>query len=258
MLLQPFLASVILTRGLAWGLVPAGAAALLLFAIREPLVVIGRQVLVWRDRHAEADRAAWWVAVEAVLLVGCGVWLAHWLAWTWLTGLGLTAAGLTLGAVWMIVRNRRREVWLQVSSAVGLSCSALLPPLVLRASLPDWGLWLCGLVAVHNVAEVLVVHARLELRAAARKDRPASSRKADSAWRRALAGQALPVAAAAASLWDGRPLLAAAPLLSAAVHVEALRGLRAAGALELPLRKVGLRALALSLVYTAITIAGLW
>lgn len=249
MLIQPFAAAVILQAEPSWDLLPAGVAVLLVFTIREPLVVLGRQALVWRARRPESARALRWVLVQAALLAVCGWRLAETVPWDWLLLLGGAAAVLTLTAVWMIVGNRRRSVALQAASMAGLGASSLLPPLVAQASVPGWAWWLWALLSAHNVAAVFVVHARLEMRAA-RAD-------AESAWRRAVVVQAVEAGVGVACMLSGLWIAAAAPLLSAAVHGLTLRSLTRPEALRISITQVGIRALALSLVVTAIAVGGL-
>jgi hypothetical protein len=256
MLMQPFLASAILQGGPTWHILPAGAVVLLVFMIREPLVVLGRQALVWRGRRPESGRALRWALTEVVLLAASGLLLAQRVPWAYLLPLAGAAGFLTLAAVWMIVRNRRRSIALQIASVAGLGVSALLPPLVAQASTPAWTWWLWALLSAHNVSAVFVVHARLEMRTALRTGARAVA--AEAAWQQANAAQALPVVAAVACAASGLYLAAAAPVLSAAAHGATLRTLRTPEAHRISITQVGIRALVLSLAVTAIVVAGLW
>lgn len=248
MLAQSFLAAALIQAEWTVALIPAGAAVLLFFMIREPLVVVARQALVWQTSRPESGRAWRWLAVEAALLAGCGAWLARRIPLVWLAPLGLAALGLTLLGVWMIVRNRRRSIWLQIGSMAGLGGAAFLPPLVAEGFVPRWTWWLWGLLSVHSIAAVMVVHARLAMRT------PAGGK----AWKQAWAAQALPAAAAVACVAAGFRLAAAAPLLTTVAHILTLRGLRRPDARRVSITRVGIRALILSLAFTAIVVAGLW
>jgi hypothetical protein len=53
-------------------------------------------------------------------------------------------------------------------SSLGLSSTALLAALVAVRSLPDWSWLIGGLLALHAIASILVVRARLERRAGAK------------------------------------------------------------------------------------------
>jgi hypothetical protein len=253
MLLAPFVAASILARRFPVESVAAFVVLLAVFLAREPLVVLWRQARVWKERRPEAVRARYWLAAEAAAGLPAGMFLWARLPAAPLAAMGAAAAALTGFSAWMVVANRRRSIPLQLASAAGLNMSALLAWLAARGSLAPAAWWLAALMFAHSAAAVLVVHARLELRVAAR-----TGADARAPWRRALAAQAGLALAGGACLMAGRPWLAAAPLVSAAVHAASLRRMLAPGALALPLESVGRRALALSLAYSALVIAALW
>ena len=92
MLLMPFFCAAILLRQFSWlelvALVAIGCA----FAIKDPLVVIARQRLVWKQEHAETKKAKQSVAVEFALLWACGVVLVFFRDWRPFMPLFLAAA----------------------------------------------------------------------------------------------------------------------------------------------------------------------
>jgi hypothetical protein len=254
MLLQPFLGALMVYRRLAWPLLPALAAVVLVFLVREPLIVVARQKWTWRVLRPETAAARRRLLVEFALLAASGVALSF--AWPWpVLGILAGSAGLlTALAVDRNVRGRRRAIWFQAVSAAGLGSSGLAACLSVEGHIPGWAWWFWGLHAAHYLAAILVVHAGLDSRVAART----AARKSGS--------QPFPVAAtwiavlfvvAGVGLASaGRPFYGAALLLSGLFHLGTLRGLTTGRSLDLPLRKVGLRAMALSIAITILLVAG--
>jgi hypothetical protein len=244
-LLQPFLAAAVIAGAWNWFLLPGLLSILLLFLMREPLLVLARQRWVWRTPHAEAEDARRWLWIEGGLLVLCGAILLAALPFTLLAFLGVMAAGLTGFAVWMTVRNKQRSMALQVISAFGLSASAFLP-----AALQDtegfarwiWPLW--ALHALHSTAGIFAVHARLE----ARMGRQGHA--GTMALSVLVVNGILGIAAAALGQWH---LALPLQFSVAGTGWEMLR-LRNPEALREPLKRVGFRNLGLSLVFTTLVI----
>jgi len=164
---------------------------------------------------------------------------------------GLTALALTMVAVILTVRNRQRSVWLQLASALGLTGSSVAAAMAVTGTIPEWCWWLWGLSAAHAAAGILVVHARLDARIAAKQKQPLPSRKP------AFLAQAMLLALIPVALVKS-PWLGAALLFSAAEHLWTLARLSHAEVVQTPLRTVGLRALALSIAYSTLLITGLW
>ncbi|HYM12575.1 MAG TPA: YwiC-like family protein [Bryobacterales bacterium] len=251
MLLLPFFSALILARQLRWEAAPAFVMAAGAFAVREPLVALGRQKWVWRERRPESEQAlrslGWYGAAIAV----SGAALLWRLPFVPLAALGAAAALLTALAVHQSVRNRQRSVLLQLASAAGLTASCLLAWLAAQARWDAriWLLW--GLQMAHSAAALVAVHARLEARIARRR-----GAVAPSIARPAAAAVFLLAALAAVLAWGGRPGLALAAAFSAAVRAADLARLRFS--LETPLRRVGQRELALSCVFSVLALAGLW
>jgi hypothetical protein len=256
MLLQPFLGALIVYHRLTWTVLPALGAVVLVFMVREPLIVLARQRWVWRGERPETAHAKRFLSIELPLLALAGAWLLR--AWPWwiLIVLGGSASLLSALAVFMTVRNRQRAIWFQTLSAAGLASSALAACLAIEASIPAWGWWFWGLHAAHFLAAILVVHARLESRIAARKAGGALSAEFLTTRRQAMWLQGALSAAAIALVIAGKPFYGAALMLSAVVHMLSLRVMHTPGALSLAMKTVGLRALAVSIAVTLLIVAG--
>lgn len=250
MLLVPFVAACILAGRWNVALLLALLAVLLVFVLREPLIVLVRQRWLWRDPHPETEAARRTLLFELPLLAMCGLWLAFSAPLIPLAALGAMAAGLTGVAVWMTLRNRQRSIPLQVASAFGLGSSALLVSLVSTGTIAPWAWWLWLFSSLHALVGVLTVHARLDHLAAQR-----NSKLADQAARRrraagvAAALQCLIAVVAAFSDWRYAMPLA----LSGATHLVELSRI---SKLE-PLKRVGYRALTLSMVHATVTVVAL-
>lgn len=254
MMIQPFLCAAILGRSWHWALIPAAIAVVAAFILREPMVVLGRQKYIWTSQHAESKAAAKWLGGSLTVLAACGALLT--LRWP-LPHLAILAIGsfvMTGLAVYMTIRNRQRSWWLQILSAAGLTSSCLAAALSSAGSIPQWCWWLWALSALHAFAGILVVHARLEARIAAKSRKPLSRR-----FRVPAALAQVPMLAAAAYCYSNQqPVLAAALLLSVAAHAWDLATLHTAKALETRLTVVGIRALTLSLAVSILIVVALW
>lgn len=250
MLLQPFFGALIVLHKPAWTILPAFASVVLVFLIREPLIVLARQKWIWRTEHPETAGARRTLLIELALLAATGA--ALWMVWRWwiLALLGGSAALLTALAVYMTVRNRQRAVWFQALSAAGLGSSGLAACLAVQGTIPVWGWWFWGLHGAHFLAAILVVHARLDARIAARKG---ISLAPD---RQAVWTQYLLAAAGVALIAIGRVWYGVAALFSAAVHLFDLRTLDTPEALAMPMKKLGMRAMAFSIAFTLLMVAG--
>ena len=256
MLLQPFLAALIVLHRPAWPVLPALAAVVLVFLVRDPLTILARQRWVWRDRRPESALALRYLAVELVLLaLAGGALLLVWPLWI-LAVLAVAAGALTLLAVYMTVKNRQRAVWLQALSAAGLSSSALAACLAVSRTVPVWGWWMWGLHAAHFLGGILVVHARLEARIAAKKATPVLTEAFQRMRNDATSLQALLIFAAIALAATGRFFYAAALAGSGGFHLMDLYNLHTDRALAMPLKTVGKRALTVSIVFSLLLVAG--
>lgn len=254
MLAQPFLCALILSREFHWSVIVAAIAVVAAFLMREPLVVLARQRFVWRERKPETAVAKRWLVWEALLLaVATAALLFRW-PWSFLLAFGAGTVLLTAVAVWMTVKNLQRSTWLHLVSAAALSATGLAACLSATGELRSWAWPLWAMTAAHAAAGILVVHARLEARIAARSHKTLASRFR-------LPAQALQVILLAGALLcvvAGRALLAGALLLSAAVHLWDLYHLTSPRSLATPLTTVGLRAMSLSIAFSALVVYGLW
>lgn len=254
MLLTPFFAAAILVKRLYWPELAALVAIACAFALKDPLVTIARQRFVWKQEHPETRRAIRSALVELVLLAICGIAVAVTRDWRPFVPLCLGAAAFTVLAVVLNVRNRQRSEWFQVSSAVALSSTAVAACLSAGGTVPSWGWTLWLLCALQAAAGIFVVHARLDARIAVRKGGVAANRNR----RVAFIGQLVLLLAGISFAVAGRPWIAAALFTAVAGSLWELRRQQSPKALETPLKRVGLEALGLSIVYALLIVVALW
>jgi len=252
MLLQPFLAALILGRAWSWTALAALSALLLLFILREPLIILVRQRLLWKTERAESASAVKALAWELPLLLACGALLLFKLPWLPLVLLAAGALLFTSYAVWMSARNRQRSLVLQILSAAALNASAFLGSLAALGRIEPWAWWLWLLLFLHSLTGVLVVRARLN--ALASMKNPAGA-PATAAYRAAAAAQILTAAFGLGLLLRGLWFYALPLFVSAGVHLLNLQELRRPAELRRPLKQVGQRALAVSVLYTLLCIS---
>lgn len=258
LLLQPFVAAVILARFWDWRLLPALALVLLGFILKDPLVVLARQRWVWRTRNPQTPVAARWLVYE---LIGIAICLAPLLPGTPLVpfaALALAALGMTGMAVWFTLRNKQRSVGLQIVSAGGLTTSALLVALIDTGHIPTWAWQLWAVLSLHAAAAILTVHARLRMKIAAKGGAPKRGAPDTNPRRAAAWAQAAQVGAAVVCVFAGVPLLALPLSLSAASGCAELYRLRLPASLDEPLKRVGYRALTASIAHSLLLIGVLW
>ncbi|MCS7026842.1 MAG: YwiC-like family protein [Bryobacteraceae bacterium] len=248
MLLIPFAAACLLAGRWTSDLLVALLAVLVVFVLRQPLIVVGRQRWVWRDPRPETELARRDLLWEIPLLAGCGLWLAVSLPLIPLLLLGGMAAGLTGIAVWMTLHNRQRSLWLQLASAFGLGSSALLVSLVSTHQFETWAWWLWIFCSLHSLSGVLTVHARLDQMASARNPRlqEQARRMRWGAAAAALAQLALGAAVAGANWPYAIPFV-----FSGLLHLVELWRIHKPE----PLKRVGFRALAISLLHATASVA---
>ncbi|MBL8240503.1 MAG: YwiC-like family protein [Bryobacterales bacterium] len=242
LLLQPFVAGAILAREWNWLLLPALGLTLFGFLLREPLTVLARQHFVWRTENPQTRPALKWLAAEAFGAALCLAFLAPVLPVAPLAALTGVAVSLTAVAVWMTIRNKQRSIVLQLISAAGLGTTALLAVLACTGAIPAWAWPLWAVLTFHGAASILTVHKRLALKRAGGQPGP-----------RDYIAPALGLTAAFAA-----PALALPLAFSALVNLWELYRLRSPQALQEPLKHVGLRALAVSITHSLLTVAALW
>ena len=254
MLLTPIVCAAILARTWRWSELATLTAAFAALAAKDPLVVLARQRLVWKQLRPESAVAARWFAGWMVLLTLSGLVLL--VAWpiTAIVPMGLGVAVFSALAIWINVKNRQRSTLFQIASALALTSSSLATCLSASGGIAPWCWQLWLLLAMQATAGILVVHARLDARIALRGTAPPGGQ-----FRRAalMAVAALLAGAAAATLLR-RGWIALALLAAAAGYAYDLRRQRDAAALQMPLQTVGQQALALSSLYAVLLIMGLW
>lgn len=256
MLLQPFLAGLILFGTGGWMAAATLMCMLGLFLLKEPLIVLGRQQFVWREKKPESQIALRWALGLGIILAAGAV--LHFKAWPteYLLAFGLGAIALTAAATWLTIRNEQRSIWLQVVSAAGLTAGAPAIALTATGSVPREALVLWACSALCCVSGVLTVRALLEARIAARRKVQLVPVFRRPAW---VAQFVVFAAAVAAFLVLRNAWVAGALVLMAGLHIfRTLGRLNDPTLLEKPLTRVGFEAMGGSMVFTAMLIAGLW
>ena len=254
MLLTPIVCVVILAREWRWCELATLTAAFAALAAKDPMVVLARQRFIWKQRHPETAAATRWFAGWMVIFILSGLVLLK----TWPLN-AIVAMGLGVGifsalAIAINVKNRQRSTLFQIASAAALTSSSLATCLSATGAIAPWCWWLWLLMAMQATTGILVVHARLDARIASRGTAPASEQ-----FRRAAQVSLIVLAcAAAAAIVLRRGWIALALLLAVMGYWYDLRGQRDAAALQIPLKKVGQRALALSSLYASLLIIGFW
>ena len=255
MLLTPMVCAAILAREWRWSELATLAAAIAALAAKDPMVVLARQGFVWKQRHPETMIAVRWLAVWIAVLILCGLVLVH--AWplTAIMALGLGIGVFSAAAVAVNVKNRQRSTLFQIVSAAALTSSSLATSLSATGSIAPWCWWLWLLMAMQAAAGILVVHARLDARIASR----GGTALANEGHRRAAHAALIVLACAAVgAAMLGNGWIALALLVVVAGYRHDLRAQRDTAALQVQLKKVGQRTLALSSLFAVLVIVGLW
>jgi len=254
MLLAPIVCAAILLRTWRWAELATLTAAFSAMAAKDPLVLLFRQRFVWRQRRPESAAALRWLcAWSLVFLLSALVIITAW-PFRALLAMGFGIAAYSALAVFVNVTNRQRSTLFQIASAAALTSTSLATSLSGISAVAPWCWWLWILLALQASAGILAVHARLDARIALRSPSAsiAGSRRAAH-----LAATVL-VAAGLGALFLRQSILAGALLLAASGYFYDLRRQRDPAYLQMPLTRVGLRALALSSVYGALLILALW
>jgi len=253
MALLPFVSAWILARAGGWPVMAALGAVLAAFLIREPLLVLLRQRYRWPQPRAETPAARRMLALMAPVLAMCGMAMTPFIPIGPLALLGGLATILTTLYLWAALNNRQRSPWLQAAGAAGLSSSAALCYLAAGREPDETLALLWAAHAVHGTASVLAVHARLDAIMASRRGKPVDTRP-----KACLAAQCCGLVFGAALAIAGRGLLGLAVVFPVIVHALDLRRLADPEFLKVRLQKVGVRELAISSVFSALVVAGLW
>jgi len=254
MLLTPIFAVAILARAWRWSEVAVFLAAFAAMSAKDPAVLLMRQWFVWKQRSPELPAAVQWFAGWSVVLAASVVVL--FLTWPLKAFLAMGAGVAAFGcvAVFVNVKNRQRSTLFQIVSAAALTSTALATCLSATGTISRWCWWFWALIAMQATAGILVVHARLDARIAHRKSTAANPR-----FRRAAVAALLVLACAAVTAISfGRAWIDLALALAVAGYAFDLMRQKNSKSLEMPLKAVGLQALALSTVYAVLLIAGLW
>lgn len=255
MLLTPIVCAAVLARTWRWSELATLTAAFSSLAAKDPLVALYRQQFVWKQRRAGWDAAAGWFAGWALVFGASGLVLLW--AWPWraLVGMGAALAAYSVLAVAVNVKNRQRSVLFQIASAAALSSSAMACAISATGGIPVWCWWLWVLLALHATVGILVVHARLDARIALRAATAAErARKSRST---AMIALGVLVCAAIAALIAGRVWIALALGVGVLGYGSDLLSQQNPDALQMPLMRVGRRALSLSLLFATLVVVGL-
>ena len=254
MLFTPIVCAAILSRSWRWSELATLIAAFAALAAKDPMVVLARQRIIWKQPHPESAAAVRWCAAWMIVLALSGlVLLATWPFEATLS-LGLGVGVFSVLAIAINVKNRQRSTLFQIVSAFALTSSSLAISLSASGIIAPWCWWLWLLLALQASAGILVVHARLDARIALRATAPAR----EDYRRAAQISLVVLVGAAAAAIVFHRGFIASALIIAAFGYAYDLHRQRNAAALQLPLKSVGQQALALSSLYAILLIVGLW
>lgn len=252
MLFSPIVCVAILAREWRWSELATLTAAFATLAAKDPMVVLARQRFVWKERHPETTAAAQGFGIWIVILILSGLVLVA----TWplmaVVVMGLGVCVFSALAVAINVKNRQRSTLFQIASAAALTSSSLAVSLSAIGAIAPWCWWLWLLMTIQATTGILVVHARLDARIASRGTQPARQR-----FRRAAQiSLSILVCAAVTAAILGRGWIALALFVVVMGYWYDLRRQRDPAALQLPLKTVGQRALALSSLFSSLLIIG--
>jgi hypothetical protein len=257
MLLIPIVCAAILSRQWRWAELATLTAAFAALAAKDPMVILARQRFVWKQQHPETSAAArWFVGWMALLILSGLVLLTAWPIRALLL-MGLGGAVFSVLAIVVNVKNRQRSTLFQIASAAALTSSSLATSLSATGAIAPWCWWLWLLLAMQATAGILVVHSRLDARITLRQPVPPGRQSVRS--RRAAQISLIALACAAATtVVLGHGWMALALLTPLIGYWYDLRCQRNAACLQLPLKTVGQRALALSSLFAVLLIVGFW
>jgi hypothetical protein len=258
MLFMPIVCAAVLAREWRWSEVATLTAAFSALAAKDPMVTLARQRFIWKTRHPETAQAARWFTGWMAILIVSGLVLVF--AWPLkvIVTMGLGVAVFSGLAIAVNVRNSQRSTLFQIASAVALTSSSLATSLSATGTIAPWCWWLWLLLALQATAGILVVHARLDARIAARVALRTTVPAKEDFRRAAQISLIVLVCAAVTAIVLRRRFVALALLVAVLGYGYDLRCQRSTAALKIPLTKVGQRALALSSVFASLLILGLW
>ena len=245
LLLQPFAAAIAVMGG-RWTWLYLAVLGLTLggFLVREPLVVWLRHRYLWKKRAPIADLALRYAAALLAVIGASALALGRALSWLPLIAFCGIGLGLTVISVKLTLANQQRSIALQAVSAAGLTSSCLLAAWAALGDFPRWAWLLWGVLAVHAIGAIPVVHAWLQFKA----------RKVTAPRLNTLAAvfQVLVLAGAGALYANGSALWLPMAFSALANAAEVWR-VRKPENLAEPVKEVGRRLLLVSLVHTVLS-----
>ena len=254
MLLTPIFSVAILARTWHWSEVSVLLAAFAAMSAKDPAVLLVRQRFLWKQRRPDSFSALRWLLGWSVVLIASVLILLE--TWPFKAFLAIGAGVAAFGclAIAVNLKNRQRSTLFQIASAAALTSTSLATCISAIGTIASWCWWFWLLTAMQASAGILVVHARLDARIALRKATAVSLRYRHAA--QAALGLLLCAAVAATILrhvW-----IALALALAVVGYAYDLVRQKDSISLQMPLKTVGQQALMLSVLYSALLIAGLW
>jgi hypothetical protein len=254
MLLTPIFGVAILARTWRWSELAVLTAAFAAMSAKDPAVLLVRQRFVWKQKNPDSSAASPWLfGWCAVLITSVSILLAT-LPLKAFVAMGAGIAVFGGVTIFVNLKNRQRSTLFQIASAVALTSTSLATCISATGCVAPWCWWFWSLIAMQASAGILVVHARLDARIALRKPAAASQQFCHAA--QAVLGLLLCASVTAITL--RRPWIALALALAVVGYAYDLVRQKDSHSLQMPLKTVGEQALLLSILYSALLIAGLW
>lgn len=254
MLLTPIFSVAILARTWHWSELAVLTAAFAAISGKDPAVLLLRQRYVWKRPSPEAPAAALWLGIwSAVLLASVSVLFAAW-PFRAFAAVGVEVGAFACLAAVVNLKNLQRSTLFQIASAAALTSTSLATCLSATGTVAPWCWWFWLLITMQASGGILIVHARLDARIALRKATSGSNRFRHAA--QGLLGLLFCAAITAAflkQLW-----IALALTVAVLAYAYDLIRQKNSASLQMPLKSVGQQALAVSTLYSALLIAGLW
>lgn len=254
MLLTPIFSVAILARTWHWSELAVLTAAFAAMSAKDPAVLLVRQRFVWKQKNPDSSAAApWFIGWTVVLIASVLILLATWPLKAFVAmGVGIAVFGCV--TILVNLKNRQRSTVFQIASAAALTSTSLATCISALGSVAPWCWWFWVLIAMQASAGILVVHARLDARIALRKPMAASQQFRHAA----QAVLVLLLCASITAVILRRPWIAVALALAVVGYAFDLVRQKDSRSLQMPLKSVGEQALLLSILYSALLIAGLW
>lgn len=247
----PFATAMIVAGG--WMSVRTLSAALTviaLFLLRAPTLVLLRRN---SNRAQENINARWSAGIYSSVALIAGGYLLTVLPRLPLLILGVGTTLLAFVTLFFTLKNQQRNPLLQVIGTIGLTASSLPAYLAARGRLDAAAFWIWALFAVHSIASVLLVHARLEWMIASRK--PETDRGYMPHRRDALLAQAGVIALMVVLIASGRPSLALPFLPVLLIHAWEFRRMTDDTSRKISLQHIGYMQLGGSIAFSLLLIA---